>query len=150
MTECIFCDIVAGEAPASFVHRDELVCAFLDIRPVTSGHLLVIPNEHVVFAHDMADATADRVFAVARRLARALRQTDRVRADGINLFVADGEAAEQEVPHAHLHVIPRFRGDGFEIDAAAWRSPAPSRTELERLAVRIRSMLATSSRGTSE
>lgn len=134
MTDCIFCDVVAGKAPASFVHRDELVSAFLDIRPVTSGHLLVIPNEHVVYTHDLPDATADRLFMVARRLARNLRQTDAVRADGINLFVADGEAAGQEVFHAHLHAIPRFPEDGFVVDAAAWADPPPTREELDALA----------------
>lgn len=137
LDDCIFCQIVAGEAPASFVHRDDLVSAFLDIRPVTPGHLLVIPNEHVVFTHDLPDATADGVFAVARRLARTLRSTDDVRADGVDLFVADGEAAGQEVFHAHLHVIPRFHGDGFEIDAAAWRDPAPTREQLDALASAI-------------
>jgi diadenosine tetraphosphate (Ap4A) HIT family hydrolase len=134
MNECIFCAIVAGEAPASFVHRDELVSAFLDIRPISPGHLLVIPNEHVVFTHDLPDATADRLFAVSRRLARSLRQTDAVRADGVSLVVADGEAAGQEVLHAHLHVIPRFPGDGLEVDAAAWRNPSPAREELDTLA----------------
>ena len=111
--------------------------AFLDIRPVTPGHLLVIPNEHVVYTHDLPDATADRLFAVARRLASSLRRTAAVRADGINLFAADGEAAEQEVFHAHLHVIPRYAGDGFEIDAAAWRQPPPSREQLDRLAAAL-------------
>lgn len=134
MSDCIFCDVVAGKAPASFVHRDELVSAFLDIRPVTPGHLLVIPNEHVVFTHDLPDATADRLFAVARRLERNLRQTDAVRTYGVNLFVADGEAAGQEVFHAHLHVIPRFPDDGFVVDAAAWAHPPPAREQLDTLA----------------
>lgn len=137
MSDCIFCDIVAGEAPASFVHRDELVSAFLDIRPVTPGHLLVIPNEHVACTHDLADATADRLFVVARRLSRTLRQTDAVRAEGVNLFVADGEPAGQEVFHAHLHVIPRFRGDGFVVDAAAWRDPPPTREGLDGFAAAL-------------
>ena len=138
MSDCIFCDIVAGGAPASFVHRDELVSAFLDIRPVTPGHVLVIPNHHVEVAHDLPDATADRLFAVGRRLARALRSSEAVRADAVNLFVADGVAAGQEVFHAHLHVIPRFVGDGFAIDAAAWRDAPPSRDELDRQAAAIR------------
>ncbi len=137
MADCIFCQIVAGEAPASFVHRDEVVSAFLDIRPVTPGHMLVIPNAHVVFTHDLPDATAERVFMVARRLARTLRSTDDVRADGVDLFVADGEAAGQEVFHSHLHVIPRFDGDGFQIDAAAWREPAPTREQLDALAAAL-------------
>lgn len=141
MSDCIFCDIVVGTAPASFVHRDELVSAFLDIRPVTPGHLLVIPNEHVVFTHDLPDATADRLFTVARGLARGLRSTDAVRADGVNLFVADGEAAEQEVFHAHLHVIPRFPDDGVVIDAAAWREPQPTRAALDSQATVMRSRL---------
>ena len=135
---CIFCRIIAGDAEASFVHRDELVSAFLDIRPVTPGHLLVVSNEHAVAMHELPDATADRIFAVGRRFARTLRETDVVRAEGTNLFVADGEAAGQDVFHAHLHVIPRFTGDGFTIDAAAWRDPPPARDELTRRAVAIR------------
>ena len=133
-SDCIFCSIVEGEAPASFLHRDELVSAFLDIRPVTPGHLLVVPNQHVAVSHDLPGATADRLFSIARQAARALREADVVRADGVNLFVADGEAAGQEVFHAHLHVIPRFPGDGFEISAAAWRDPPPLRDELDRQA----------------
>jgi histidine triad (HIT) family protein len=137
VSDCIFCSITAGEAPASFVHRDALVSAFLDIRPVTPGHLLVIPNQHVEVAHELPDATADRLFAIGRRLARGLRSSGALRADGVNLFVADGEAAGQEVFHAHLHVIPRFEGDGFQIDAAAWRGAPPSREDLDRQAAAI-------------
>ena len=136
--DCIFCRIVQGDAPASFVHRDELVSVFLDIRPVTPGHLLVVPNQHVVLSHELPDATADRIFSIARQAARALRQGEVVRADGVNLFVADGEAAGQEVFHTHLHVIPRFEDDDFEISAAAWRDPAPLRDELDRRADAIR------------
>src|SRR5688500_6690660 len=123
-SDCVFCQIVEGAARASFVFRDELVSAFLDIRPVTPGHLLVIPNEHVTHTHDLPDATAAAAFPVARRLARVLRTSDAVRADGVNLFTADGAAAGQEVFHAHLHVIPRFAGDGFEVSAEAWRHPS--------------------------
>jgi histidine triad (HIT) family protein len=135
---CVFCHIVGGSAEASFVHRDEMVSAFLDIRPVTPGHLLVIPNQHIVFSHDVPEATAGRMFAVARHLSRVIHGSDVVHADGVNLFVADGESAGQEVFHAHLHVIPRFDGDGFEISAGAWRDPAPTRDELERRAEAIR------------
>ena len=121
---CIFCRIIAGAVEASFVHRDELVSAFLDIRPVTPGHLLVVPNDDVVAMHELPDV---------------------VRAEGTNLFVADGEAAGQDVFHAHLHVIPRFTGDGFTIDAAAWRDPPPTRDELNRRAVAIRSAMRSGS-----
>ena len=129
---------MAGRAPASFVHRDELVCAFLDIRPVTPGHLLVVPNDHVAETEDLPDPTADRLFTVARRLARTLRRSAEGRADGISIVASDGEAAGQDVFHAHLHVIPRHADDGYEIDAAAWRQPPPSREELDRLAASLR------------
>ncbi len=137
MNDCIFCKIVAGEAPASFVHRDDLVSAFLDIRPVTPGHILVIPNEHVVHTHDLPDTTGERLFAVARQLVHSLHRTDAIRADGVNLFVADGKAAGQEVFHAHLHVIPRYQGDGFVVDASAWLDTQPTREELDEVAGRI-------------
>ena len=78
------------------------------------------------------------MFSIARRAARSLRKGDAVRAEGVNLFVADGESAGQEVFHAHLHVIPRFEGDGFEISAGAWREPPPTRDELDRRAEAIR------------
>jgi histidine triad (HIT) family protein len=137
MSDCIFCRIVAGEAPASFVYQDDLVSAFLDIRPITPGHVLVVPNRHVIYTRDLPGTIADRLFAVARVLARTLHQTDAVRADGINLFGADGEAAGQDVFHAHLHVVPCFPGDGFEIGAAAWREPPPTREELDALAAAL-------------
>ena len=134
---CVFCDIVSGTADASFVHRDDLVSAFLDIRPVTPGHLLVVPNEHLVSLADVPATLTARLFGVARDLAGALRDSG-IRADGVNLFLADGEAAGQEVWHVHVHVIPRFEGDGFTIDADAWRGPQPDRDELDLLAERIR------------
>ncbi len=97
---------------------------------------------HVVFTHDLPDATAQRLFAVSLRVARSLRRSDAVRSEGFNLFVADGEAAGQEAFHAHLHVIPRFPGDGFAIDAAAWRDPQPNRGQLDETAERIRMELS--------
>jgi histidine triad (HIT) family protein len=134
--ECAFCQILSGNAEASFVLQGDGVPAFLDIRPVTPGHLLVIPNDHVVSLADVAPATLSKMFAVARDLAGAVRRSG-IRADGVNLFMADGEAAGQEVWHAHVHVIPRFEGDGFRIAAAAWRGPQPDRGGLDALAERI-------------
>jgi histidine triad (HIT) family protein len=138
VNDCIFCQIVQGAAPASFVFRDDLISAFLDIRPVTPGHLLVIPNEHVTHTHDLPDGTANAAFTVARRLARLLRSSSAVRADGVNLFAADGETAGQEVFHAHLHVIPRFADDGFDVSAGAWRLPPPTRDQLDAIAADLR------------
>ena len=137
---CIFCAIVAGDSPASVVHRDDLVSAFMDIQPVTPGHLLVVPNEHHAELRGLTDPVADRLFAIARGLARALPRSG-LRADGTNVLAADGAAAGQEVFHAHLHVIPRYADDGFVIDAAAWRGPPPDRKQLDEWAARIRAAI---------
>ncbi|HEU5430062.1 MAG TPA: HIT family protein [Thermomicrobiales bacterium] len=136
--ECVFCAIVAGEAPASIVREDEATLAFLDINPVTPGHLLVVPKRHASFLADLEPADGGRLFVVGMRLAAALRSSG-LRCEGVNLFLADGKAAGQEVFHVHLHVIPRFAGDGFRIDADG--SAHPSRVELDADAARIRDSL---------
>jgi histidine triad (HIT) family protein len=133
--DCIFCAIVAGTAQASIVYDDADLLVFMDIRPVTPGHLLIIPKRHAPFLADLDEATGARMFTVAIRLAQALR-TSGLRCEGINLFLADGEAAFQEVFHTHLHVFPRFAGDTFRIDAD-W-SITSSRAELDAVAAQVR------------
>ena len=135
--DCIFCSIVAGSAPASIVYEDADLLAFMDIRPVTSGHLLIIPKRHAPLLADLDEATGARMFTVAMRLAQALRASG-LRCAGINLFLADGEAAFQEVFHIHLHAVPRFAGDTFRIDAD-W-STTPSRAELDEIAAQVRAV----------
>ena len=139
--DCIFCEIVAGGAPASVVYDDADLLAFLTIGPVTPGHLLVIPKRHAPYLADLDEATGARMFTVAMRLAQALRVSG-LRCEGITLFLADGEAAFQEVFHTHLHIFPRFDGDTFRIDAD-W-SVTPSRTELDAIAAQVRAVMATS------
>ena len=138
-TECVFCAIVAGTAEASIVHSDEHVVAFMDIRPVVPGHLLVVPRRHAVGLADLDPEDGARVFRVAQRLARALRDSalrdSGLRCDGVNLFLADGVAAGQEVFHVHLHVLPRHPGDGFRLQFDA---KFPPRTELDEHARLIR------------
>lgn len=136
---CIFCAIVAGRAPASVVLDDAVALAFLDIRPVTPGHLLVIPKRHAPSLADLDAATGGHLFAIAMRLAGALRLTD-LRCEGVNLFLADGEAAGQEVFHLHLHLFPRFAGDGFRLEAD-WTA-MPSRAELDEVATDLRRAIA--------
>jgi len=131
---CVFCDIVAGRGPASVVHSDETMLAFLDIRPLTAGHLLVIPRAHAAYLADLDPALGGHMFGVAQRMAAALRRSG-LPCDGVNLFLADGAAAFQEVFHVHLHVIPRTAGDGFRI-RAKWRRPG--RDELDSVAGRVR------------
>ena len=111
---CVFCDIVGGQEEASLVHEDDTVVAFMDLHPVTPGHVLVVPRAHAVGLEDLDEDTGAQVWSVGHRLARALRRSG-LPCEGINLFVCDGEAAWQTVFHFHLHVIPRSAGDGWEV-----------------------------------
>ena len=133
--DCIFCAIRAGEAPASPVYEDDLVLAFLDIQPVNPGHTLVIPKVHASSLADLKPETGAHMFRVAQQVAGALRRTG-LRCEGVNLFLADGEAAFQDVFHAHLHIIPRYKGDDFKI-SADW-SQHPSRAKLDEIAAQIK------------
>ena len=98
------------------VWEDEVAVVFMDLSPVTPGHLLVVPRYHAVGLEDLDEDTSAHVWSLGHLMARALRRTS-LRCEGINVFLADGEAAFQEVFHFHLHVFPRFAGDGFSIDA---------------------------------
>lgn len=135
---CAFCAIIDERAPASVVYEDGDVIAFMDINPITPGHLLVVPRSHLPALTDLPDSLGGHLFNVAQRLAAALRASD-VRADGINLFYADGAAALQEIFHAHLHVIPRYRDDGFTIDAN-WGTN-PTHDELDAIVANIKEYL---------
>ncbi len=111
---CIFCAIGARRAEASVVYEDEAVVVFMALHPVTPGHLLVAPRKHAVGLEDLDVATSAHVWSVGHDMARALRRSD-MRCGGINIFVCDGEVAFQTVFHFHLHVIPRYAGDGWTI-----------------------------------
>jgi histidine triad (HIT) family protein len=138
MDDCIFCRIARREAPASIVYEDDVVLAFMDIGPVNPGHTLIVPRHHFPDMADMDEATGAHLFLVTMRVAAAIRKSG-VRCEGVNLFLADGEAAGQEVFHLHMHVFPRFKEDTFKVDAD-W-SVHPPRTELDEIAGRIRRQL---------
>lgn len=145
--DCIFCALLDGRAPATFLHRDEVCSVFMDIRPVNPGHLLVIPNEHAPYLADLDADTAGHMMRVAHRFAAALRASG-LRCEGVNLLLADGEAASQEVFHSHLHVFPRYPGDGFGLRFGPdYR--VRSREELEESAARIREGLSDGGAGTT-
>lgn len=111
---CIFCGIVAGLAGVSLVHEDETAVVFMALHPIVPGHLLVVPRRHVVGLEDIDAATSAHVWSVGHEMARALRRSS-IRSEGINMFVSDGAVAFQTVFHFHLHVIPRYAGDGWTI-----------------------------------
>lgn len=138
--ECIFCDIAAGRGEASIVFADETVVAFLALFSVTPGHLLVVPRAHAVGLEDLDRATGAHAWSVAHDMARALRRSE-LRCEGINVWVCDGEVAFQTVPHFHLHVIPRFEGDGW---TAVPEEVENERSVLDLHAQQLRAALALS------
>jgi histidine triad (HIT) family protein len=111
---CVFCAIVAGQVEASVAYEDETVMAFMDLNPVTPGHLLVVPRKHAVGLEDLDRATSAHVWSIGHDMARALRRSA-MRCEGINVLLCDGEVAFQTVFHFHLHVIPRYTADGWTI-----------------------------------
>jgi histidine triad (HIT) family protein len=133
-SSCVLCDIIAGRAESSRVYDDDQVIAFMDIQPVTAGHLLVVPRAHIDFLEALDEDLGAHIFRVGHRLARALRRSG-LPCEGTTMFLADGEAAFQEILHVHLHVFPRTAGDGFRVDAQ-WRRR--DREELDATAERAR------------
>jgi histidine triad (HIT) family protein len=107
--DCIFCAIVAGTAPSHRVHEDDSVLAFMDIFPVSDGHLLVIPKRHYETLLDSDEASLLAVMRASRRLAHALKSA--LSPDGIGVHQLNGSAAGQTVFHYHMHLIPRSHGD---------------------------------------
>lgn len=134
MNECAFCYIMAGKAKASYVYQDELCIAIMDIQPVNPGHVLVIPIEHHPLISEYPNKTILHLFDVSVRIVNAIRNSG-VRCDGINMFLADGEAAGQDIFHTHLHIFPRYQGDSFKI-AADWQKA--ERQQLDEIASKIK------------
>jgi histidine triad (HIT) family protein len=137
LKSCVFCDIVQGKSPASVVYTDDQVTAFMDIQPVNAGHLLVVPRAHAPHLADLKPELGGHLFQVGMILSAAVRASG-VLCEGISLFLADGHAAGQEVYHVHLHVIPRFAGDGFGFRFGPGYDRLPERESLDQIAAAIR------------
>jgi histidine triad (HIT) family protein len=108
--DCIFCQIVAGRIPCTKIYEDEMVLAFLDIAPVSLGHVLVVPKEHCAKLHNCSAKSFAAATSVLPKIALAV--SDAVGADGYNVLCNNGRAAGQLVEHLHFHIIPRMTGDG--------------------------------------
>ena len=136
MTACIFCQIVEGILPSSKVYEDEICLAFMDIQPVNPGHILVVPKLHFADLSDLPATIGAHLFNVAQQIALTLPKTT-VKSEGVDLFLAHGEAAGQEIFHAHLHIIPRYEGDGFGFRFGPNYGKLPERSELDAIASQI-------------
>jgi histidine triad (HIT) family protein len=136
VSECIFCEIARGDAERSLVHEDDDLVVVMDIQPVNAGHALVFPKRHAARLADLDEEGVAALFVAAWRAGAAARRSG-VRCEGVNLFVADGEVAGQDVDHVHVHVLPRFDGDPFRIDREGGWEERP-RAELDEVARALR------------
>jgi len=137
---CVFCKLLSGELEVSFIHRDDVCSAFMDIQPINPGHVLVVPNRHSPYLADLNEEEGAQMFRVGQRVAAALRECG-LKCEGVNFFLADGEAAGQEVFHVHLHVFPRYSGDGFGLKLPPDYQDRPPREELDNIAQRLQAAL---------
>ena len=133
---CVFCDIAAGDLPAATVLETDVVVAFLDRRPLFKGHVLLVPRQHVVTLPDLPPTLRDPFLAAGQRLASAM--VDALGAQGS--FVAINNTVSQSVPHLHLHVVPRTKGDGLR--GFFWpRHRYRDDEEMDSFAARVRASL---------
>lgn len=130
---CIFCKIVRKEAPASIVYDDETVLAFLDIRPLSAGHALVIPKSHFAEIFDAPQKQLSQVHKVAQLIAIAAKKA--TGADGISIIQQNGKAAGQDIFHLHVHIVPRFTGQKLPLFSGLKEA---ERAELDEMALKIR------------
>lgn len=126
MSDCIFCRIAEGEIPSKTLYEDEKFRAILDLGPATKGHALILPKEHAANLFELPDETAAEVMVLAKKLAKTMKE--KLKCDGLNLIQNNGKTAGQTVEHFHLHVIPRYEGDGQII---GWVPGEPTHEELE-------------------
>jgi histidine triad (HIT) family protein len=136
MSDCVFCRIVARQIPATVVHENEHVLAFMDLGQVNPGHVLVTVKAHAESLYALSDAQAGAVLPAAGRVARAIRAA--FNPEGLSVYQANGRAAGQTVFHYHVHLVPRYEGDGM---ALSWPVKNPPREKLEEYATRIRASL---------
>jgi len=130
---CIFCRIVQKQSPGNIVYEDETAMAFLDINPLNEGHTLVIPKEHHKDIFEIPSELLAYLHSISKRIAIAVKET--TKADGISIFQQNGKAADQEIPHFHIHVVPRYEGQRLERFS---ERPNANREKLQQVAMSIR------------
>lgn len=148
MKDCVFCAIAGRELPASVVYEDALCLAFMDIHPLRPGHVLVVSRRHAQSLHQLTEEEQGHLLRIGSRIGQALKASSLAPA-GFHFNINDGREAHQTVPHVHLHVLPRYRGDMAAFAASLLWKPVSlltggqKREGLDRLAEEIRSLLPT-------
>src|SRR5256885_10241628 len=141
--DCIFCGMVLREAAASIVREDGSRLGFMDILPMNTGQVLVIPKAHAEYIEDLPPGVAGPILEAAKEVSGALRASG-IRCEAVSFYLANGKEAGQEVFHTHMHVIPRWRGDGLGLRVRADRGRVADRMELDALAAKIRAAMGRS------
>lgn len=131
-TNCLFCKIANGEIPSKTIYEDDNFRVFLDLGPAAKGHALIVPKEHYANLYELPEDTAADVMRLAKKMAGQMKE--KLQCDGLNLVQNNGESAGQTVHHFHMHVIPRYEGDGQKI---GWKPGEPTQEELEEIRSRI-------------
>lgn len=135
MDDCLFCKIISGDIPSIKVYEDGDVFAFLDINPINLGHTIVIPKVHATNIYEMSDASLQTVMKAVKQLSISIKKA--TSADGINIGMNNDRAAGQIIFHAHVHVIPRFEGDGHR----HWQKKKISDDQMTDIAEKIKVVL---------
>jgi len=136
--DCLFCRIVRHELKAVVVHEDKDVLVIMDLYPATSGHVLVMPKEHIETIYDMPEDIGARIMTIAISVAKSIKQ--KLSPTGLNLIQSNEFAAGQTVPHFHLHIVPRYKDDSVLLRFGHGNIPEDV-AELNRIASLIKSVL---------
>ena len=134
--KCIFCKIVKGDIPCSKIFEDDKVLSFLDIAPANKGHALIVTKNHYETLLEVPDEDLNDLMLKAKKIARAMSSALGV--DGFNILMNNKKIAGQLVPHAHVHVVPRFKGDGIDLN---WRPKKYKDKEIDEFKEKIKSFL---------
>lgn len=135
MTDCIFCKIAEGKIPSAKVYENERIICFLDINPVNNGHVLIVPKKHYENLQMIPEDLLCEVIKTAKKISPAIIKA--VNADSLNIGVNNGKNAGQLVMHFHMHIMPRFSGDGYEL----WHGKQYKEGEMQKVAERIKNLL---------
>lgn len=136
MTDCIFCKVIKKEIPCYKIYEDSNIIAFLDIKPINPGHVLIVPKEHVETILDASEATLKELLIITKKLLPLIEKA--TKAEGFTITINHGEKAGQVVPHLHLHLIPRFENDGRKL----WKGKDYKENEDKEIEDKITSLIS--------
>ena len=130
--DCIFCKLANGDIPTNTIYEDSDFRVFLDAAPATRGHCLIVPKEHYNDLYELDDTIASKVLPLAKKMMKLLKE--KLNWDGFNIMQNNGEIAGQSVFHYHMHLIPRYKGDG---DPITYKPGSPKEGEIEAVLKQI-------------